>query len=54
MVVVLKDLEICGVGNVFGIEQFGYVVGVGFDLYVWLVGEVLEMYWDVYWVVVDG
>ncbi len=38
MAVAMKDLEIRGAGNVLGGEQSGYVEGVGFDLYVRLVG----------------
>ena len=34
----MKDLEIRGAGNVLGGEQSGHVEGVGFDLYVRLVG----------------
>ena len=44
MAVAMKDLEIRGAGNVLGGEQSGHVEGVGFDLYVRLVGEaVAEM-----------
>jgi len=39
MAVALKDLEIRGAGNLLGGEQSGHVAGVGFDLYVRLVGE---------------
>ena len=38
MAVAMKDLEIRGAGNVLGAEQSGHVAGVGFDLYVRLVG----------------
>jgi len=44
MAVALKDLEIRGAGNVLGSEQSGHVAGVGFDLYVRLVGEAVEAY----------
>ncbi|MCB9441979.1 MAG: transcription-repair coupling factor [Mycolicibacterium sp.] len=44
MSVALKDLEIRGAGNVLGVEQSGHVAGVGFDLYVRLVGEAVEAY----------
>ena len=44
MAVALKDLEIRGAGNVLGVEQSGHVAGVGFDLYVRLVGEAVESY----------
>jgi transcription-repair coupling factor (superfamily II helicase) len=39
MAVALKDLEIRGSGNLLGGEQSGHIAGVGFDLYVRLVGE---------------
>lgn len=54
MAVALKDLEIRGAGNVLGIEQSGHVAGVGFDLYVRLVGEALETYRDAYRAAADG
>ena len=44
MAVAMKDLEIRGAGNVLGVEQSGDVAGVGFDLYVRLVGEAVEAY----------
>jgi len=44
MAVALKDLEIRGAGNVLGVEQSGHVAGVGFDLYVRLVGEAVEAF----------
>ncbi len=44
MTVALKDLELRGAGNVLGAEQSGHVAGVGFDLYVRLVGEAVEAY----------
>jgi len=39
MQVAMKDLEIRGAGNLLGGEQSGHISGVGFDLYVRLVGE---------------
>ncbi len=39
MHVAMKDLEIRGAGNLLGGEQSGFIEGVGFDLYVRLVGE---------------
>ena len=39
MEVAMKDLEIRGAGNLLGGEQSGHIAGVGFDLYVRLVGE---------------
>ncbi len=44
MAVAMKDLELRGAGNVLGAEQSGHVAGVGFDLYVRLVGEAVEAY----------
>jgi transcription-repair coupling factor (superfamily II helicase) len=44
MAVAMKDLEIRGAGNVLGAEQSGHVAGVGFDLYVRLVGEAVDAY----------
>ncbi|WP_426998658.1 transcription-repair coupling factor [Pseudarthrobacter sp. N5] len=35
----MKDLEIRGAGNLLGGEQSGHIQGVGFDLYIRLVGE---------------
>ncbi len=37
--VALKDLEIRGAGNMLGPEQHGFIVGLGFDLYVKLLEE---------------
>lgn len=39
MAVAMKDLEMRGAGNVLGAEQSGHISGVGFDMYVRLVGE---------------
>ncbi|PKQ25827.1 MAG: transcription-repair coupling factor [Actinobacteria bacterium HGW-Actinobacteria-4] len=39
MAVAMKDLEIRGAGNLLGAEQSGHIEGVGFDLYVRMVGE---------------
>ena len=39
MHVAMKDLEIRGAGNLLGGEQSGHIAGVGFDLYMRLVGE---------------
>ncbi|WP_084342726.1 transcription-repair coupling factor [Janibacter corallicola] len=39
MQVAMKDLEIRGSGNLLGGEQSGHIAGVGFDLYVRMVGE---------------
>ena len=35
----MKDLEIRGAGNLLGGEQSGHIAGVGFDLYLRMVGE---------------
>ncbi|MDQ2750145.1 MAG: transcription-repair coupling factor [Actinomycetota bacterium] len=42
MAVAMKDLEIRGSGNLLGGEQSGHIAGVGFDLYVRLVGEAVS------------
>ncbi|HEV7826299.1 MAG TPA: transcription-repair coupling factor [Mycobacteriales bacterium] len=42
MAVAMKDLEIRGAGNLLGGEQSGHIAGVGFDLYVRLVGEAVS------------
>ena len=42
MQVAMKDLEIRGAGNLLGGEQSGHIAGVGFDLYVRLVGEAVS------------
>ena len=39
MQVALKDLEIRGAGNLLGGEQSGHIAGVGFDLYLRMIGE---------------
>ncbi|RNE48694.1 transcription-repair coupling factor [Corynebacterium alimapuense] len=44
MAVAMKDLEMRGAGNVLGGEQSGHIAGVGFDLYVRLVGEAVETF----------
>jgi len=44
MAVALKDLEIRGAGNLLGGEQAGHIAGVGFDLYMRLVGEAVADY----------
>ncbi len=44
MAVAMKDLEMRGAGNVLGAEQSGHIAGVGFDLYIRLVGEAVEAY----------
>jgi transcription-repair coupling factor (superfamily II helicase) len=42
MYVALKDLEIRGAGNLLGGEQAGHIAGVGFDLYVRMIGEAVR------------
>jgi transcription-repair coupling factor (superfamily II helicase) len=42
MYVALKDLEIRGAGNLLGGEQSGHIAGVGFDLYVRMIGEAVQ------------
>ena len=37
--IAMKDLEIRGAGNLLGGEQSGHIEGVGFDLYIRMVGE---------------
>ncbi len=44
MYVAMKDLEIRGAGNLLGGEQSGHIEGVGFDLYVRMVGEAVRQY----------
>src|SRR5690554_6062410 len=39
MQIALKDLEIRGAGNLLGGEQSGHIAGVGFDLYLRMIGE---------------
>lgn len=39
MQVALKDLELRGAGNMLGAEQAGHIAGVGFDLYLRMIGE---------------
>ena len=42
--VAMKDLEIRGAGNILGAEQSGHIAGVGFDLYIRLVGEAVATF----------
>ena len=46
MQVAMKDLEMRGAGNLLGGEQSGHIDGVGFDLYVRLVGEAVADFRD--------
>jgi transcription-repair coupling factor (superfamily II helicase) len=40
--VAMKDLEIRGAGNLLGAEQAGHIAGVGFDLYLRMIGEAVS------------
>ncbi|MBS4023903.1 MAG: transcription-repair coupling factor [Dethiobacter sp.] len=42
--IALRDLEIRGAGNILGPEQHGFMMSVGFDLYVKLLEEAVSMY----------
>ncbi|WP_448005403.1 transcription-repair coupling factor [Agromyces bauzanensis] len=44
MQVALKDLEIRGAGNLLGAEQAGHIAGVGFDLYLRMIGEAVSAF----------
>jgi len=44
MQVALKDLEIRGAGNLLGGEQSGHIAGVGFDLYLRMIGEAVSSF----------
>ncbi|QAY61970.1 transcription-repair coupling factor [Xylanimonas allomyrinae] len=44
MQIAMKDLEIRGAGNLLGGEQSGHIAGVGFDLYVRMVGEAVHAF----------
>ncbi|MGI8418572.1 MAG: transcription-repair coupling factor [Nakamurella sp.] len=44
MAVAMRDLEIPGAGSILGAEQSGHIAGVGFDLYVRLVGEAVTAF----------
>ncbi len=44
MAVAMKDLEIRGAGNLLGGEQSGHIAGVGFDLYIRMVGEAVSAF----------
>lgn len=44
MQVALKDLEIRGAGNLLGAEQAGHIAGVGFDLYLRMIGEAVNAF----------
>jgi transcription-repair coupling factor (superfamily II helicase) len=42
--IALKDLEIRGAGNLLGGEQSGHIAGVGFDLYLRMIGEAVSVF----------
>ncbi|RRD35274.1 transcription-repair coupling factor [Leucobacter sp. OH2974_COT-288] len=44
MQVALKDLELRGAGNLLGGEQSGHISGVGFDLYLRMIGEAVDAF----------
>ncbi len=44
MQVALKDLELRGAGNLLGGEQSGHIAGVGFDLYLRMIGEAVATF----------
>ncbi|HEU5222660.1 MAG TPA: transcription-repair coupling factor [Candidatus Lumbricidophila sp.] len=44
MQIALKDLEIRGAGNLLGAEQAGHIAGVGFDLYLRMIGEAVATF----------
>ena len=44
MQIAMKDLEIRGAGNLLGGEQSGHIAGVGFDLYLRMIGEAVSAF----------
>ncbi|HXL15091.1 MAG TPA: transcription-repair coupling factor, partial [Methylomirabilota bacterium] len=42
LTIAMRDLEIRGAGNLLGPEQHGFMVSVGFDLYIRMVDEVVQ------------
>ncbi|OAN33680.1 transcription-repair coupling factor [Microbacterium sp. H83] len=44
MQVALKDLELRGAGSLLGAEQAGHIAGVGFDLYLRMIGEAVATF----------
>ena len=44
MQVALKDLELRGAGNLLGAKQAGHIAGVGFDLYLRMIGEAVATF----------
>ena len=44
MAIAMRDLELRGAGNLLGEDQSGHIEGVGFDLYLRMVGDALAAY----------
>lgn len=44
MAIAMRDLELRGAGNLLGEDQSGHIEGVGFDLYLRMVGEAVAAY----------
>ena len=44
MAIAMRDLELRGAGNLLGEDQSGHIEGVGFDLYLRMVGDALAEY----------
>ncbi|HMR49793.1 MAG TPA: transcription-repair coupling factor [Arachnia sp.] len=44
MAIAMRDLELRGAGNLLGEDQSGHIEGVGFDLYLRMVGEAVAQY----------
>jgi transcription-repair coupling factor (superfamily II helicase) len=42
--IAMQDLEIRGAGNLLGGEQSGHIAGVGFDLYLRMIGEAVSAF----------
>ncbi len=44
MAIAMRDLELRGAGNLLGEDQSGHIEGVGFDLYLRMVGEAVQAF----------
>jgi transcription-repair coupling factor (superfamily II helicase) len=44
MAIAMRDLELRGAGNLLGEDQSGHIEGVGFDMYLRMVGEAVANY----------
>ena len=44
MAIAMRDLELRGAGNLLGEDQSGHIEGVGFDMYLRMVGEAVATY----------